>query len=344
MALAQEAATGFEMRATFSGAAFYSERLAEAPRHGRPWDAGMRAVFYPVWKLSDRWDVSAVVQIASRPYFFEQFRTQGRGWKADVLRAGLTYSRFWTRASLVVRAGQLSSAFGAFLLRYDDQANPLVDLPPAYGYYYADVTVLGLAGIQADVTAGPLDFRAQFVNSSPANRRSLFDRDQYGTWAGGVGYTLRQGFRIGVSAYRGPYLHRGHRFYLPNEARPRDLPASAYGTELEWGHGHWNVWAEIQKFQRIYRAMPTFNLHTGYGELRRTLSPRWYAAARLSYVRSAYQRDEIYEVAAGYRLNRFQTLKTAYQLYARENRYAPHVHTVAVQLVSSVPVVSLARR
>lgn len=330
------------MRATLTAAAFYSERLAEAPRHGHPWDAGARAVVYPVWKLNRRWDVSAAVQLTSRPYFFEQFRTQGRGAKADLLRAALTYSRFWNRASLVVRAGQLSSAFGSFLLRYDDQANPLADMPPAYGYYYPNVTVLGLPGLQADITAGPVDFRAQFVNSSPANRRSLFDRDQYGTWAGGVGYTLRQGFRIGVSAYRGPYLHRGHRYYLPNEAPPRDLPASAWGMELDWGHGHWNVWAEIQRFQRIYRAIPTYNLHTGYGEVRRTLSPRWYAAARFSYLRSKYQNEEIYEVAAGRRLNRFQTLKAACQL--RTGATASAAHTVAVQLISSLPPLSLSRR
>lgn len=342
-ALAQEVTTGFELRATLSSAAFYSQRLAEAPRHGPPWDAGVRAMFYPVWKLNDRWDLSAVVQTNSRPYFFEQFRTQGRGWKTDILRASLTYSRFWNRASLVVRIGQLSSGFGSFLLRYDDQVNPLVDMPPAYGYYYASVTVLGLAGVQADVTAGPYDFRAQFLNSSPANRRSLFDRDQYGTWVGGVGCTLRQGFRVGVSAYRGPYLHRGYRYYRPGEAPPRELPASGYGAEIQWAKGHWNVSGEVQRFQRTYRAIRTLNLHTGYGELRRTLSPRWYAAARLSYVRSNYQSDEIYEVAVGYRLNRLQTLKAGYQLQSRAIPYASSANTVAVQLISSVPVLSLSR-
>ena len=45
----------------------------------------------------------------------------------------------------------LSSAFGSFLLRYDDAANPLIDMPQAYGYYGAGVTDYGLAAAQVDV-------------------------------------------------------------------------------------------------------------------------------------------------------------------------------------------------
>lgn len=337
----QEAPAGFELRASVSGAGFWSQRLTEAPRSGRPYDAGFRTVLYPVVKLSPRWDFSAAVQIASRPYFFEQFRTQGRGVKTDILRAGFSYSRFWRKTSFVICIGQLSSAFGSFLSRYDDQANPLLDVPPAYGYYYASVTVLGIPGAQADVTAGPVDFRVQFLNSSPANRRSLFDSDQYGSWAGGFGYTFRHQFRLGLSAYRGPYLHRGHRFYFPGEAPPRQLPASAYGAELQWGRGHWNGWAEIQRFQRTYRAIPTFNLHAGYGEVRRTLSPRWYAAARIGYLRSAYQENAIWEMAAGYRVNRFQTLKAGYQIWTGALGSGTAASAFALQLVSSFSVVSL---
>ena len=103
-----------------------------------------------------------------------------------------------------MRAGVLPTAFGSFLLRYDDASNPLIDMPPQYGYYYSAVTTAGLPGAQIDVTRSKVDARLQFANSSPANPRSLFARDQYGNWAGGAGYTLRQGLRVGVDAYRGP--------------------------------------------------------------------------------------------------------------------------------------------
>jgi hypothetical protein len=108
----------------------------------------------------------------------------------------------------VVRVGEMSSAFGSFLPRYDDAVNPLIGLPSAYGYYYKAVSILGVAGAQVDVTAGKFDMRAQLANSSPANPRSVFAHDQYANWAGGVGYTIRQGFRIGASSYYGPYLDR----------------------------------------------------------------------------------------------------------------------------------------
>jgi len=78
---------------------------------------------------------------------------------------------------LVVRAGQLTSAFGSYLLRYDPSVNPLPSVPGSYGYYSGGVQIQGLAGAQVDATVGPLDMRAQFTNSSPANPRSVFDRD-----------------------------------------------------------------------------------------------------------------------------------------------------------------------
>src|SRR5258708_36758566 len=117
--------------------------------------------------------------------------------RADVLQAQLRYSRFWQKRSLVVRLGQMSSAFGSFLLRYDDAANPLIGLPQAYGYYYKGVTSLGLAGAQVDVVGDRFDARAQYTNSSPANRRSVFDSDPSGNWTAGGGLTLRPGLRHG---------------------------------------------------------------------------------------------------------------------------------------------------
>ncbi|MCC6365094.1 MAG: hypothetical protein IT165_16395 [Bryobacterales bacterium] len=270
---AQEADSGFELRTTLSASLFSSPLLEAAPRNGGPVSGGFRSLLYPTWKLSRNWAVSGAIQVRSRPYFSEEYSTQGYGVKADVLQAHLSYSRFWKNRSLVFRVGQLSSAFGSFLLRYDDALNPLIDMPPAYGYYYKPVTTLGLPGAQVDVNLGKFDARAQFTNSSPANRRSVFDDYQFGGWAGGAGYTLRQGLRVGISAYRGPYLHDAYRFYRRGEADPRQLPASGLGIDVQWGYGHWNFNGEWQRFQMDYRAIPTFHQHTGYAEARRVLHP-----------------------------------------------------------------------
>jgi hypothetical protein len=123
---AQEARSGFDLGATLSTGADYSHQLEAEPRDGGPLTGGFRAVLYPTWKLSEHWAITGAVQVSSRPYFFDQFSTQGYGVKADLLQANLSYSRFWKRASVVVRLGQMPSAFGSFLLRYDDAVNPLI--------------------------------------------------------------------------------------------------------------------------------------------------------------------------------------------------------------------------
>src|SRR5579872_1734267 len=203
-ACAQEADSGFELRTTLSAVSSYSQELSLPPRDGADVTGGFRAMLYPTWKLNSHWAISGAFQLQSRPYFAEDFSTQGYGVKGDLLQLNLGYSRFWEHnRSLVVRVGQLSSAFGAFLQRYDSADNPLVGVPWAYGYYYKPVTFEGLVGAQVDATIGKLDARAQFVNSSPANRRTIFEGDQYGNWAGGLGYTIRQGLRVGASAYYG---------------------------------------------------------------------------------------------------------------------------------------------
>lgn len=341
---AQEAGSGFELGTTLSAQGAYSQELSAPPRDGSDVDGGFRALFYPTWKIDDNWSVSGAVQVASRPYFPEQFDTQGYGVKADILRAHLTYSKFGKKKSLVIRAGMLSSAFGSFLLRYDDFVNPLLASPQTYGYYYAPITTLGLAGVEADATAGRFDMRAQFTNSSPADRRSIFDSGQYGDWAGGVGYTIRQGFRVGTSAYYGPYLYRQYPYYFPGESPPQDLPAIGIGIDAAWGGGPWNILGEQQWFKLTYHAIPTLTEHAGYVEARRVLTPRWYAAVRVGYLRSnEITGHQTYETAVGFRPNRFQLIKAGYTIQQGLAIPGTQDNIFAVQLVTSFRPISIAR-
>ena len=241
----------------------------------------------------------------------------------------------------MVRAGMLSSAFGSFLLRYDDAVNPLIDMPSIYGYY-GGVSPLGLAGVQTDATLGKADFRAQFVNSSAVNRRSIFDHDQYGNWAGGAGYTIVQGFRVGASVFRGPYLDRQFPFYFPGEAKPSELPATGVGVDVSWAHGPWNVYGEWQRLQMDYRLIPTFSEHAAYGEIRRVLHPRWYVAARLGYIRpSAGTGYQSYETAIGYRPNAHQLVKLDYEVEQGPAVRGALDNTLAIQIVTTFRALSL---
>jgi len=330
---AQEAGSGIEVR---------SNLTVESAASGARDTGGFRLMLYPAWKLSSHWTLAGTLQFRSRPFFLEDMATQGYGVRNDVLQLHLTYATYWRGGSLAVRAGELSSVFGSFLLHYDDAANPLVDMPPSYGYYYRNVTSLGLTGGQAELSEGKLDFRAQLTSSSPANRRSVFDRDQYANWAGGAGYTIRQGLRVGASAYRGPYLYRGFPYYFPGESRPVELPATAWGVDAQWGRGHWNTSGEWQHFRMPYHAIPTFTRSVVYAETRRTLGPRWYAAARVSSVRASALNDfSVYEFAVGFRPAARQLIKTAWQAQAGPGVNGGSANVIAVQYVIGLPSFSL---
>jgi len=334
---AQEADSGIGLRATLTTQAVASNELTNAPRSGAPIVAGGRAMVYPTIKFNRTLYVTAALQGVTRPYYFDDLSTTGYGAYARVLQATLNYSRVSQDGSVLLRAGQMSSAFGSFLLRYDDLDNPLVGLPPGYGYYYAPVGLLGVAGAQIDVTRGKVDARLQFANSSPANPRSIFDADQYGNWAGGGGYTIRQGLRVGVSGYRGPYLDRHYAFFTPGEANPNTLPAHAVGVDGDWAHGHTHVWIEMQRFVMPYTAIPNFRQSTAYVDLKRVLGPRWFVAGRYGYdSTSATGIAHSIETAVAFRPNRLQLVKAGYQEQLHSSPTESDDHRFALQLITSL--------
>ncbi|HEY3826366.1 MAG TPA: hypothetical protein VGL82_17495 [Bryobacteraceae bacterium] len=340
--LAQEANSGIDLRATVTGQAVYDHELTESPRDGSPFVAGFRSMLYPTWKISDHWVVSGAIDVNSNPYFQQDFSTTGYAIKVYVIQANVGYSNVWKNGSIVVRAGQMSSSFGSFLLRYDDADNPLLSMPMQYGYYYAGVTTSGLMGAQVDLTQGKWDGRIQLTNSSPADPRSIFQDGQYPNWAGGFGYTIRQGLHVGVSAYRGPYLYREYAYFFPGESNPRDLPATAVGADVEWAHGHWNVYGEWQRFEMNYHAISTFREDAGYIEARKVLHPRWYVAARVGYAHTSYNSGgEMYETSVGFRPNQHQLIKVGYSLQ-RNDDDGDFYRMFGVQLVTTLHPLSRA--
>lgn len=334
---AQEANSGFDLRATLTGEAVASNELTEAPRSGSPMIAGSRSVVYPTLKFNDNWFVTGALQLTTRPYYYWDLSTPGYGANGEVLQSALNYSRVSAKGSVLVRVGEMSTAFGSFVLRYDDADNALVDLPPEYGYYYSPVSIAAVAGAQVDVTRGKWDGRAQFANSSPANPRSLFGHDQYGNWAGGLGYTVRQGLRVGVSGYRGPYLDREYEYFYPGEKNPSTLPASGLGLDANWTHGHTTVQGEVQKFVMSYTVIPTYRESAEYVELKQALGPRWYVAGRYGTTNANVEgRTQCLETAAGFRPSRFELIKVSYE----DERYNfgtdRNANTLGIQFVTTL--------
>jgi hypothetical protein len=332
---AQEASSGLDLRATVTAQAVASNELAATPRSGSPMIVGSRAVVYPTVKINDNWFVTGALQLTTRPYFYDQLATQGYGAKGVILQATLNYSRVSHKGSVLVRAGEMSTASGSFMLRYDDADNALVDLPISYGYYYSPVSTLGVAGAQVDATRGKWDGRVQFANSSPANPRSVFAHDQYGNWAGGGGYTVRQGFRVGVSGYRGPYLDRHFQYFFPGEANPNKLRASAIGLDVAWAHGHSSAQGEVQRFVMPYQLIPTFHESAGYGEFKQVLSPRWYVAVRGGFSSAnASGNAQVVEAVAAFRPDRLQTVKVGYEYSHFSSGSERNDNVFAIQLIT----------
>lgn len=332
---AQEANSGLNVRATLTAQTVASNELTKKPRSGGPMILGARAVLYPTLKFSGNWAVTSALQMVTRPYYYDDLSTPDYGAKGMVLQATLNYSRVSNHGSLLVRAGQMSTAFGSFLLRYDDANNPLVDFPLQYGYYYAPISIEGVAAAQVDGTRGKWDGRVQFANSSPANPRSVFARDQYGNWAGGGGYTVSQGFRVGVSGYHGPYLARNYPYFFPGEANPNTLPAHGLGVDADWAHGHTSLYSEVQRFVMPYKAIPTFRETAGYAEIKQVLSPRWYVAGRYDLTSTdSSGRTHAVEVAGGFRPGRRTLLKLDYEERLSGGRFGGAGHYVGIQLIT----------
>lgn len=198
--LAQDVDYGLTVPVTVSGGALYTQRLQLADPSASPAAAAFRAMLYPTLKLGSNWFGYAAIQVRSTPYFYYDAFSPDHDVYTDVLQAFVGYSFRRDKISMVIKAGKLTSAFGAFPLHYDDAENPLLDQPlsyitdlpisPAwppsgtddlvhqhYGSGPVPVTLYGLPGVQAEVSSGPVDARLQITGGSPASPKTSVLQD-----------------------------------------------------------------------------------------------------------------------------------------------------------------------
>jgi hypothetical protein len=382
---AQDGTFGISVPATVSGGTMYTERPQFQEPGASKATGGFRAVLYPTLQLGSHWFAYAAVQARYTPYFYYDAYDPEHEWYLETLQAFLGYAVRTEKTSVVLKAGRLSSAFGSFPLRYDDAENPLLDQPLSYiqtltlrhdqlpcgvpdllWQYYGSVehecggvpgadrgltpvTLYGLPGIQAEFSGHRVDARVQITSGSPANPLSLSHAPDYVQWSAGGGYTIRQGFRVGVSGFRGPYLDPSVASLLPARTTVRDFPASGIGAEAQWALGHWSATGEWQRFQFD---SPNFtrspSVTSTYAEVKRMLTPRFYVAGRAAWLRPGGATDTTgvatdqfgssmasYELGAGYWLNRHQLLKTSYEWLNIEHLTGTRANVVGFQLVTT---------
>jgi hypothetical protein len=383
---AQEAQSSFSVPVNLSAGAMYTQRLQLSDPNNSAEAVGFRAMIYPQVKLGSHWFGYAAVQVDSNPYFYyDAFSPE---WKVetDVIQAFMGYSYKRGNFSIIAKAGRLSSAFGSFPLRYDDTDNPLLDQPLSYitevplrsdqllcgvsdllAQHYGSVnascggapgagpglqpvSLYGLPGVEADISAGPVDARLQLSSGSPANPQPVVNAGQYAQWTAGAGYTIRQALRVGFSAFRGPYLDQGLALLLPAGTTVRNFPASGFGADAQWNHGHWSTTGEWQTFRFD---SPNFvvapSIASGYGEVKRVLTPRFYVAGRAGYLNSGRVVDrygvsaasfasdlQSYEFGAGAWLNHFELLKASYSWLRIPGLPGTRTNVLGIQFVTSI--------
>ena len=382
--LAQDSESGVSIPITISASAMYTQRLQLENPTGSPFTAGARAVLYPSIKLGSHWFAYAAIEARLAPYLYYDAYEPEHELYRNVIQAFVGYSIRTEKTSVVIKAGRLVPALGSFPLRYDDAVNPLLDQPLSYtqtltldygqlpcgvkdlaaqhyvgvfnscggtsgGEGLTPVTLYGMPGAQIEFSSQRLDARLQVANSSPANPEPLGHTGEYAQWEAGAGYTIRQGFRVGFSAFRGPFLNASLIPFLPAGATLRSYPASALGIDVQWARGRWSALGEWQRFQYDF---PNFtqapSVMSTYGELKAVVTPRFFLAGRVGLMNPGGAADKTgvstsqfapsiasYELAAGSWINRHQLLKASYEWLRIENVPGTKFNVLGFQFVTT---------
>jgi hypothetical protein len=278
----------------------------------------------------------------------------------QLLQAFIGYSGSTKSLNWLIKAGRLNSTFGLAPSKYDDATMPFVLPPPTYlsavpirpdqvpcganellkqragqdldfscggvdsdSYGISPVTLYGIPAIELQVARGSLDARIQITNSSPSNPLSLLSSSQRVQMTGGGGVRLPAGFHVGFSAFKGSYLDREVSPALASGMSWTNAEATGRGIDAQWLSGPWSADGEWQRFTfEVPGFLKSPSVIATYVQIKRVLSPRLFAATRVSgesfgsitdanahsIARFQPTRTQA-EIGLGYRLNPHQLVK-----------------------------------
>lgn len=380
-AASEESTYGITVPLTLTGNLLYTNAKQTDDGLRAATAAGFRALITPSISLGSHWFLYSAVDIQSSSYFTGTGYTEDAPpVRARVVQAFAGYSGKLGSLSFLVKAGQLSSAFGLAPVEYDDSKMALPTPPLLYlsniqlpteeipsgtrdllyedNYGHNPITLYGLPGIQTEISLGRVDGRLQITNSSPSNPQSLLSRSQSVQWTAGAGYTVPGGLHVGASVFRGCYLDADVQEDLPSGASFRDFKASGLGIDAQWFHGSWSAEGEWQRFRfGVPEFLQSPAADGAYAQVKKIVSPRIYVATRVSYETFGPIEDDYYvsaphlqepmksiELGIGYRLNRRQLIKAGFALSGLASITPPAREQLRdvfqVQLVTDVSALS----
>jgi hypothetical protein len=229
-------------------------------------------------------------------------------------------ARFAPARFLVVKAGKLLSPMGTFGARHFSNVNPLVGQPDLYPPQYPwGLTVSGAAGV--------LDYRVGMASLPTVNPRYSPRPGQRLRPAAGAGVRVGPALHAGVSLTHGPYLGPAVATLLPDGVTWKDFDQTVEAADVRLSLGYFETHLEAAwSSYEVPTLSKTVHGFGWYDEMRATLSPRVFAAARFEYFRYAFigafppkvwigaeTIERNIEMGMGYRLTEAALLKVSYR-------------------------------
>lgn len=283
-------------------------------------------------------DISSTVRLRPgwslhlRPWFFRS-SADNASWSRELYQAAVRYERSGL-GSMRVDAGFIPSPIGLGMLDMRADVNPTIMGHPSYFtplplFDTAAPAVRAISatyplGASATISRTHWDARVAAVTTSPA-RRYAFNgvrnaRTSPVAIVGG-GLTIVPGFRVGASFADGRYASADE---LPS-ADSSDRNLRMWTAEVEYARGYTKLAGEWTR-ERFMRDDAATTASPWFVQGLQTMTPRWFAAARLEQIdapaaaRAATASRQTYrvgELTAGYRLTPELTLRTSLALVRR---------------------------
>lgn len=303
-----------------------------------------------LWSAVEPWRglvVHAQVEVAGGPASGEEHV------ELEVEQAGVRWQR---SDALVLDAGLMPSIIGAFAGRRLSTHNPLIGRPDGYPVAYP-------LGLRIGGELGRVDYRAALVSRPPTDERYVPEASDAARMAIGAGVTPTTGIRVGGSFTHGPYLNRELAALTLHGREWCDFAQTVAAVDAQFSRGYFEARGELAYawYDVPGVAARAFGV-THYTELRYTLTPRLFVAARAEQNRYPYIQpgaDGVWttgrptvtdaELGAGYRVGVRTLLKATFRrdwwTSERAARpYLPDGYAWALQLSQGFDVLSSFRR
>ena len=189
---------------------------------------------------------------------------------AELEQAGVRFAR---HRALVYEVGKLIYPMGGFGGRVLASRNPLIGIPDAYVPVYPWGAMVG-------GERGKVDYRAAVLSLPLTHKGYVPDPDHAAHPLVGLGITPIVGMRLGVAATSGPYLNKDITASQLNNRDWKSYHQRVIAADAQYGVGHFDMRAEFAISDFEVPRNGRIDGPAGDLEVRATLTPRWFVAAR----------------------------------------------------------------